>query len=307
MEAPDNDTTTRETVARPLSPALSVLDSPDPPLSRYNQPHYHPALYNIPVRYTSHHVRPIRPFRIFNYLDAQGEDLGSRQYTLGPDNIWEVNERLTNVYRHTAQNTSGHPQFTSVYVPKENEPQPVAPWWLAIGADGDNHLSIIPQLQPSPALDSPAMSEEVIMNIPVASISRETLDRRLARLPPSPITNQSRSSPGSPNTDPGPSTSPSRRRPTGRHRSSTLSSQSKSIWRCEPCDKTFFRRHELNRHINTASAHQERGFNCRYCGDAFTRADAKLRHEEDTCTKRWGRGGRGTGKKSKGGGEGGSR
>ncbi|CAE6538174.1 unnamed protein product [Rhizoctonia solani] len=122
MDAPNNDEERRESVPRPLSPTL--LDShthgwTDPPPSEYNQPQFPPDLYNIPIRQTSLHTRPIQPFRQFNYLDAQGEDLGSRQYTLGPDNIWEVNETLTNAYRQSAQNASRLPQFTSVCVPSD--------------------------------------------------------------------------------------------------------------------------------------------------------------------------------------------
>ncbi|KAJ1301423.1 hypothetical protein OPQ81_008683 [Rhizoctonia solani] len=238
MDAPEHNEEKREVASRPLSPTL--LDShayswADPPLSDYNQPQYPPDLYNTPIRYTSHHTRPIQPFRRYNYLDAQGEDLGSRQYTLGPDNNWE---------------------FTSVCAPSDIFGLPPAVTTHSATASTVVHDPPVPGPDHQDSEPTP----------PMASGSNMTLDM----LPPS-SPNESRSSPETPVT-PGPETGPIRR--------ARRSSSGKKVWGCEPCDKTFYRKAEYDRHINTATIHQqERRFKCRYCGDGFTRADARGRHE----------------------------
>ncbi|EUC63800.1 zinc finger, C2H2 type protein [Rhizoctonia solani AG-3 Rhs1AP] len=237
MKMPGSNEERREPASRPLSPAFldsHTHDWADPPLSDYNQPPFPPTLYNTPIRETSLHTRPIQPFRRFNYLDAQGEDLGSRQYTLGPDNIWE---------------------YTSVCVPNDTWSLPPSATTLPPPAPPtyDPPHSHLPQM-PAPAT-------------PVASGSDLTLEM----LPPS-SPNESRSSPETPIT-PGSDSGPTRRR--------RRSSNSKETRYCAPCDKTFYRKAEYDRHMKYATVHQqERRFKCKHCGDVFTRADAKVRHEK---------------------------
>ncbi|CAE7156806.1 unnamed protein product [Rhizoctonia solani] len=225
-----------EPVSWPLSPAFldsHTHDWNDPPLSDYNQPHFPPNLYNTPIRETSLHIRPIQPFRRYNYLDASGEDLGSRQYTLGLDNIWE---------------------FTTVCIPSDT-------WSLPPSAIS---LPPVPTMNDPPPSHAPQAPEPAI---PIASGSDITLET----LPPT-SPNDSRSSPGTPVTL-GSEPSPTRRR--------RRSSSSKDMRSCKPCNKTFYRKAEYDRHMKTASVHrQERAFRCQYCGDVFTRADAKGRHEK---------------------------
>ncbi|KDN40589.1 hypothetical protein RSAG8_08061, partial [Rhizoctonia solani AG-8 WAC10335] len=257
MDVPGSNEERQEPASRPLSPAFldsHTHDWANPPLSDYNQPQFPPNLYSTPIRETSLHTRPIQPFRRYNYLDAQGEDLGSRQYTLGLDNIWEVNETLTNGYRQSAQNASRLPQFTNVCTPSDTwSLSPTAISLPPVSTTNDPPHSHTPQTPESAA--------------PVASGSNLTLDM----LPPT-SPNGSRSSPETPIT-PGSESGPIRRRRS--------SSNSKKTWRCEPCDQPFYRKAEYDRHMKTASVHrQERQFRCDYCGDGFTRADAKGRHEK---------------------------
>ncbi|CAE6437811.1 unnamed protein product [Rhizoctonia solani] len=257
MKMPGSNEERQEPASRPLSPAFldsHTHDWADPPLSDYNQPHFPPTLYNTPICETSLHTRPIQPFRRFNYLDAQGEDLGSRQYTLGPDNILEVNETLTNGYRQSAQNASRLLQFTSVCVPNDT-------WSLPPSA-----TTLPPASTPYdlPHSHVPRVPESTI---PIASGSDTTLEM----LPPS-SPNESRSSPETPIT-PGSESGPIRRR--------RRSSSTKGTRYCGPCDKTFYRKAEYDRHMKYATIHQqERRFKCKHCGDGFTRADAKVRHEK---------------------------
>ena len=93
---------------------------------------------------------------------------------------------------------------------------------------------------------------------------------RSARLPPMSPT-ESRSSPETPVT-PGTDTGPTR---TRRRRSSAGSKE------CIPCKKTLYRKAEYDRHMKYATVHQQgRQFKCKHCGDEFTRADARGRHEK---------------------------
>ncbi|CAE6475370.1 unnamed protein product [Rhizoctonia solani] len=258
MDAPNNNNEERrEPVSRPLSPVF--LDSHahgwvEPPLSDYHQPQFPPSLYDIPIREVSLHTRPIQPFRRFNYLESQGEDLGSRQYTLGPDNIWEVNETYTNAYRRSAQNASHLPQFTSTCEPSNT-------WSLPPAVVSRPPTVSTPIHDPPPSHITRAPEPTT----PVASGSNLTLEM----LPPS-SPNNSRSSPETPIT-PGPDSGPTRRR-----RGSSTSKKT-----CVPCNKSFYRKAEYDRHMKTASVHRtERQFKCRYCGEGLTRADAKVRHEK---------------------------
>ncbi|CAE6542176.1 unnamed protein product [Rhizoctonia solani] len=257
MDVPGSNDERQEQVPMPLSPTF--LDShthgwADPPISDYNQPNFPPSLYNIPIRETSLHTRPIQPFRQFNYLDAQGEDLASRQYTLDADNNLEVNETLTNGYRQSAQNASRLPQFTSVCVPSEIWSLPPTATSLA---------PIIPTTNQPPS-HAPRAPEPAT---PVASGSNLTLEM----LPPT-SPNGSRSSPETPVT-PGSESGPIRRR--------QRSSNSKETPICKPCNRTFYRKAEYDRHMKTSTAHNQGGqFKCEYCGYTFTRADAQVRHKK---------------------------
>ncbi|KAH7334567.1 hypothetical protein B0J17DRAFT_631321 [Rhizoctonia solani] len=261
MDAPDNNEEGKEPVSRPLSPAFldsHAHDWVEPSLSDYNQPQFPPNLYDTPIREISLHTRPIQPFRRFNYLDSQGEDLGSRQYTLGPDNIWEVNGTLTNGYRQSAQNASRLPQFTSTCEPSKTWSLP--PAIISRPATVSTTMSDPP---PSHITQAP---QPIIPVTPIASGSNLTLEM----LPPS-SPNNSRSSPETPIT-PGPESGPIRRR--------RGSSASKQVWKCGPCNHSFYRKAEYDRHMKTATVHQTaRRFKCQYCGFGFTRADARVRHE----------------------------
>ncbi|CAE6378565.1 unnamed protein product [Rhizoctonia solani] len=261
MDAPNNNEERQESVSRPLSPAF--LDShahnwADPPLSEYNQPQFPPTLYDIPALRSHHHIRPIQPFRRYNYLDAQGEDLGSRQYTLGSDNYWELNEILTNAYRENAQDASRLPQFTSVCIPSDIWGLPPAPIsYPTITPPTVDELPLSPLQAQWPAS-------------PLSSDSRTMSEVRPGSLPPL-SSSEPRSSSETPVTlEPEPGPSHRRRR----------SSASRNTWICGPCNRTFYRKAELDRHIKTASIHQqERRYRCQYCEEPFTRPDAKGRHE----------------------------
>lgn len=50
---------------------------------------------------------------------------------------------------------------------------------------------------------------------------------------------------------------------------------------CTSCNMTFYRQAEYDRHMKTATVHQqERQFKCQYCGDEFSQADATVQHEK---------------------------
>lgn len=282
MDAPNDDRERREPGSRPLSPVLLDFQSgTEPPLSQYNQPHFPPNLYNIPARSVSHHFPPVRPFRQYNYLEAHGEDLGSRQYTLGPDNLLELNQDLTNAYRQAAQRASHLPQLTGTYTPSENlNIPPVSTGWLGGGGYTQNN-------PPTARAQTEAESEE--LRTPVASNSRVTLEMLLPPLSPnssrssheaatSPI---SSASPITPITPPTPTAdSRPRRRPKNRRPGPTQSDKC-SKWKCEECNKPFFRKAERDRHLKTSTAHRGSGngqYKCKYCTNTFTRDDARVRH-----------------------------
>jgi hypothetical protein len=137
---------------RPLSSATLEFQGPPLPLQhRYNTPGPLPppplgTSYQISTPATEFHA--IRPFRRYNYLDARGEDLTSRVYTLGSDNLWEVNANLTSSFRSAALNT---PQFTGVYEPAANwNPHQV---WREPSGGGYAH-------QPQPTRDTMMRTEE---------------------------------------------------------------------------------------------------------------------------------------------------
>ncbi|KAF8711765.1 hypothetical protein RHS03_01380, partial [Rhizoctonia solani] len=236
----------------------------DPSFSEYNQPQFPLSLYDIPSTHDFYLIRPIQPIRRYNYLDAGGEDLASRQYTLGQDNHWEVNEILTDTYRLAAQDASNLPQFTTTYTCAPSDvwvPPPVPA--------ATPYPSIIPI---SPMIDESLPSLPRIQELasPISLGSRTIDETRFESLPPS-SPYEPRSNPETPVTS-GPEPSASRRR--------RRSSASKHTWSCEPCNKTFYRKAELDRHRKTASIHvQKRNFKCQYCGDVFTRPDARGRHE----------------------------
>ncbi|KAG8745248.1 hypothetical protein FRC10_008421 [Ceratobasidium sp. 414] len=269
MDTPSDDEERQEwPISRPLSPATQPLDfqgPPRPPFG-YNLPGPHPppplgTSYTIPTHAAD--FRAIRPFRLYNYIESPGEDLSTRLYTLGRDNLWEVNDYLTREYRSLAQRA---PQFTSVYQPSAHW-NPHDEMWRPGGSGGHG--------QPQP-------HEDVRMTYAESSHTPPHYQ------PPSP--DVSPQSPRTPITPPvaGSSTGlgTARGQQQRRRRDSSVSdSKEKKKWFCKPCNSgPFFRKAEYDRHVKASKAHKgERGyeseFQCSKCGRPFTRSDAKMRHE----------------------------
>ncbi|CEL56764.1 hypothetical protein RSOLAG1IB_08066 [Rhizoctonia solani AG-1 IB] len=245
MDASNNNEERQEFPLSPLLSALLLQLGPTPSdwaglsSSEYNQPQLDPAYYDTQPSYSLHDNQPIQPFRRYNYLDANGEDLGSRQYTLGPDNFLELQltdtcapSDLNNLLPVATSIFTSYPTITPLTIDEQElstsqAPDPYSP--LSHGS------SVTSEFLPPSSSEDPFLSFET------------------------PVT---------PESEPGPS------------RRGRRSSASRNSWSCVPCNKTFYRKAELDRHLTTSSTHQrERRFRCRHCGDMFTRADARGRHE----------------------------
>ncbi|KAG8732282.1 hypothetical protein FRC12_019351 [Ceratobasidium sp. 428] len=268
----DQEPMEEESISNPLSSTSQPVEFQGMPYSLpyYNQPGPQPqpplgASYQVPTHAAQ--FPAIRPFRMYNYLEAQGEDLSSRLYTLERDNLaWEVNDYLTREYRRLAQHN--RPQFTTISeaLPSHVNPQDV---WRA-GGHGQNQPQLYESVGTSHAeafhitqphdqphgLEAPHQSPTII---PIAP----------------PVAGSS--------TGPGTMQSPQRHRRRG---ASMSESKDKKRWFCEPCNSgPFFRKAEYDRHMKTSKAHKrhrsyEPEFQCGKCGRKFTRADAKMRHEK---------------------------
>ncbi|KAG8689192.1 hypothetical protein FRC08_011060 [Ceratobasidium sp. 394] len=240
--------------SRPLSSAPQPLDFRGPPYPpfRYNVPGPHPppplgTSYDIPTHTAE--FRAIRPFRLYNYLESSGEDLSSRLYTLGRDNLWE----FTSVYQPSAHWNPHEVWRPGGHDSHDSHDQPQLSVDVGMGHAESNHPP--PHYQP-PSPDIPLPS-------PVTPIT-----------PIAPVAGSS--------TGPGTARGSQQRR----RRDSSASNSKEKKWFCETCkSEPFFRKAEYDRHMKTSNAHKkqrssEPKFPCGKCGRSFTRSDAKMRHEK---------------------------